>query len=149
MRAVPANAQNIGALCSYMYEKTGVVFEPNLCQGFAIISDTNDFVAGVIISNLRHHNGKAIDCEISCATETSIAWHPDVCKAVFGYIFGQLNCTRCTSITKKNNTKSRSFLEALNFVLEGNVRRGYDGEKDALIYGLLAEDCQFFGGLDG
>lgn len=149
MIAVPSTQKQLPLLCAYMKEKTGTVFDPNMCQGFAVINDKQEFIAGVLISNVRSHEGKVIDCEISCATENSIAWKPEVCRAVFGYIFTQLGCVRCTSITKKNNTKARAFLEALNFVLEGNVRRGYDGQKDALIYGLLAEDCQFLGALNG
>lgn len=149
MKAVVTDAQQRILVCKYMQEKTDVVFDPAACQGFAILNDEGIFVAGVLISNVRSHNGQAIDCEISCASEHSTAWQPSVCRAVFGYIFNQLGCVRCTSITKKNNNKSRAFLEALNFKLEGTVRKGYDGLKDALIYGLLAGDCQFVGDLDG
>lgn len=148
MLAVPAG-DKLPMLCQYMASKTGAKIDPANCQGFAVLSDEGKFVAAVIVSNLRYFNGVPFDCEISCATESSIAWRPHVCKAVFEYIFGQLGCTRVTAITRKNNTRSREFLEALNFQLEGNVRKGYDGQKDALIYGLLAEDCQFFGGIDG
>lgn len=148
MYAVPAG-DKLAMLCEYMREKVGVVFNPFTCQGFAVLSDTQEFVGAVIISNVRYSGNKAIDCEISCAAETPMAWQHHVCRAVFHYIFGQLGCVRCTSITKKNNTKARGFLEALNFTLEGNVRKGYDGEKDALLYGLLAEDCRFFGDLNG
>lgn len=148
MRAVVADRQRLILLCEYMHEKIGVRFEPTEVQGFAILSDSNTFVAAVLVSNIRYSDGKAIDCEISCAAETSIAWKPEVCRAVFGYVFGQLKCVRCTSIVMKNNKKSRAFLEALNFQLEGRLRKAYDGAKDALIYGLLAEECSFFEGLD-
>ncbi len=150
MRAVPA--YDITAkvlLCKYMYEKFEVAFDPNTVQGFAVLNGEGKFVAGVLVSNVRYYNGIPLDCEISCASDTPVAWSPEVCRAVFTYVFGQLGCIRCTSITRKNNEKSRKFLEALNFVLEGNIRRGYDGKNDALIYGLLAENCQFFGGLNG
>lgn len=149
MRAEIAKPQQLPLLCHYLEDKIGIAFNPHEVQGFAVMSDKDEFVAGVVISNVRYTGDKAIDCEISCATESSIAWKPEVCKAIFGYIFGQIGVVRCTSIVRKNNTKSRNFLEALNFQLEGNVRKGYDGQKDALIYGLLAEDCQFYGGLNG
>jgi hypothetical protein len=149
MKAVVADRQRLILICEYMYDKIGVRFNPSEVQGFAVISDVGDFVAAVIVSNLRFTDSKAIDCEISCAAETSIAWKPEVCRAIFGYIFGQLQCVRCTSIVRKNNTKSRAFLEALNFQLEGKLRKAYDGEKDALVYGLLAEECQFYGDLNG
>lgn len=150
MFAVPAG-DKLGLICSYMHEKTGTSFNPNLCQGFAVLDDNQKFVGAVVISNVRYDalTNKALDCEISCATDHKVTWKPDVCRAVFQYIFGQLGCIRCTSITRKNNTKARAFLDHLNFQLEGNVRKGYDGVTDALIYGLLAEECQFFGGLNG
>lgn len=149
MRAEVATAQQLPLLCAYMDDKIGVKFDPAAVQGFAIMSDKDVFVAGVLISNVRYHEGKAIDCEISCASESGIAWRPHVCAAVFGYVFKQLGCVRCTSVVRKNNVKSREFLEALNFELEGKLRLGYDGQKDALIYGLLASECRYFGGLNG
>lgn len=149
MRAIVADKDRVKLLCAYMYDKIGVPFEPDMCQGFAIMSDEGTFVAGVLITNLRYSNGAPIDCEISCATESSAAWRPEVCTAIFNYVFGQLGCVRCTSIVKKNNARSRAFLEALNFQLEGNLRKAYDGQKDALIYGLLAEECQYYEGLNG
>lgn len=148
MRAVPAG-DKLAMICQYMYEKIGVAFNPSQCQGFAVLNDDGSFVGAVLVSNVQYNGSAAINCEISCASETSMAWKPHVCRAVFQYVFGQLGCVRCTSITKKNNTKARAFLEALKFQLEGNIRKGYDGEKDALVYGLLREECQFFGGLNG
>lgn len=144
MKAVVADKEKLKLLCFYMYEKTQVQFDPNMVQGFAVISDTGDFAAAVIVSNVRYSGDVAVDCEISCAAETSIAWKPTVLRAVFQYVFGQLGCVRCTSIVLKKNTRSREFLEALNFQLEGRLRKAYDGTKDALIYGLLAEECAYF-----
>lgn len=146
MYAIPAG-DKLHMLCAYIYEKTGARLNPDMSQGFAILSDTNEFIAAVVVSNVRYYDGKPIDCEISCASESGVAWRPHVCTAIFQYIFGQLGCVRCTSITRKNNTKSREFLEALNFELEGKVRKGYDGEKDALVYGLLREECRYFPGV--
>lgn len=148
MIAVPVG-DKLAMVCQYVTEKIGTPFNPANCQGFAILSDEGRFAGAVLVTNYREHNGRPVDCELSCASETGMAWKPGVLNAVFQYVFGQLGCTRCTAITRKNNTKARAFLEALNFQLEGNVRRGYDGDKDALVYGLLAEECLYFGGLNG
>lgn len=126
----------------YMQQRTGAIFDPALCVAFAILNDNDEFVAGVVLSNYRKH-----DIEVSCATESSMAWRPHVMAAVFQYIFGQLGCVRCTSIVTKSNTKCRKFLDSLGFSLEGNVRLGYDGNKDALIYGLLAAECRYLVGV--
>ena len=148
MKVIIADSQRIILVCKYMQEKIGIEFDPTQVQGFAVVADDGTFVGAVLVSNLRYSGDKAIDCEISCAAETSMAWRPNVCKAIFGYIFGQLGCVRCTSIVQKNNKRSREFLEALNFQLEGNLRKAYDGFKDALVYGLLAEECKFYGDLN-
>ena len=137
MRASPAG-ELTDMVGQYVMEKTGMRVQPGMYSAFMVVNDSNDFVAGVVISNFRD-----TDCEVSCASESSAAWRPQVCRAIFKYIFEQLGCARCTSITTKRNGKARGFLEALGFQLEGNVRLGYDGVKDALIYGLLASECRF------
>lgn len=122
----------------YITEQTGMELTPGMYQAFMIVNDSKDFVAGVVFSNFRK-----TDVEVSCASETPAAWRPEVCRAIFKYVFDQLGCVRCTSITVKGNRKARGFLEGLGFQLEGNVRLGYDGRRDALIYGLLRSECRF------
>lgn len=148
MRAIPAGhlTDMVG---QYMMEKIpGLKLAPGTFQAFAFLSDKDEFVGGAVYSNFRtaeHGN----DIEISCAAETSMAFRPWVCKAVFEYAFVQLGCTRITSVTTKKNRRTRAFLEALGFALEGCVRRAYDGRNSALIYGLLAEDCRYLAGASG
>lgn len=143
MIAAPAGrlTEMVGA---YVMDKIpGLQLTPGMYQAFMVVNDQSDFVAGVIFTNYRTSADKAIDIEISCASETSAAWRPGVCRAVFKYVFEELGCVRCTSITRKSNTKARGFLEGLGFQLEGNIRLGYDGRKDALVYGLLRSECRF------
>ena len=143
MIALPAGnlTDMVGA---YITEKTGMALAPGMYQAIMVVNDEQDFVAGIVVTNFRK-----TDCEVSCASETPAAWRPEVCKTVFKYIFEQLGCVRCTSITVKSNRKARAFLEGLGFVLEGNARLGYDGVRDALIYGLLRSECRFLGEPDG
>jgi len=137
MIAVPAGI-NTSLVGRYVAEKCGCIFQEGMFQAMAILNDKKEFVGGVVISEYRDH-----DCQISCATETSAAWRDSVMRGVFDYIFNQLGCVRCTSITKKGNKKARTFLEGLGFVLEGNMRLGFDGIKDALLYGLLKSECRY------
>jgi len=140
MIAVPAQG-NTELVGRYVAEKCGIVFTPGMFQALAILDDNGTFVAGVVVSEWRGH-----DCQISCATESSAAWRPSVMRGVFDYIFNQLGCVRCTSITKKSNKRCRDFLTGLGFQLEGRIRLGYDGVKDALVYGLLASECRYIQG---
>lgn len=118
----------------------GLKLDIGMYQAFAFIADDGTFVGGCVISNFR-----GTDCEISCAAENSMAFRRHVMQAVFHYIFVQLKCVRCTSITTRGNRRARKFLEALGFQLEGNLRLAYDGQRDALVYGLLARDCRYLG----
>lgn len=137
MIALPAG-EFTGMVGEYIAEKTGMELTPGMYQAFMVVNENQDFVAGVVVTNFRK-----TDCEISCASESPAAWRPTVCRAIFKYVFEQLGCVRCTSITVKGNRKARGFLEGLGFQLEGNVRLGYDGRRDALIYGLLRSECRF------
>jgi len=137
MIAVPAGDKTL-LVGAYITEKTGCHLEPGMYQAMAILDDDSNFQGGVVISEYRGY-----DCQISCASETPMAFRDRVCHAVFDYIFNQLGCVRCTSITRKSNKRARSFLESLGFVLEGRIRKGYDGVKDGMIYGFLKEECRF------
>lgn len=138
MRAIPAGGLT-DMVAAYMTEQTGATFAPGTYSAMAIVDDNDDFVGGVVFSNFR-----GTDCEISCAAEPHAGiWRPHIMRAVFTYVFQQLGCVRCTSVTTKANQRARDFLEGLGFELEGKLRLGYDGRRDALIYGLLARDCRY------
>jgi hypothetical protein len=143
MRAVPAG-ENTNLVGLYVQDKTGCSFDPGMFTAMAILDTDGSFCGGVVFSEYRDY-----DCQLSCAAETPIAWKEEVLRAIFDYTFNQLGTVRCTALTKKSNRRARAFLEGLGFVLEGRIRRGYDGVKDALIYGLLREECVYIQELDG
>lgn len=130
-------------VAQYVSEKTGGVWTPGMYQALMVVNSKGEFCAGVIVDNYMR-----IDCRMSVAAETFAVWRPHVLRAIFHYVFVQLGCVRCTATTRKTNMKARAFLEGLGFKLEGNLRKGFDGVKDALIYGLLAEECRFLEGFN-
>lgn len=134
----------LSLLASYVNEKTGAVFLPGMFQALTVVNDSGEFCAVVIVANYRQ-----VDCEITCVSETPAAWRPHVCRAVFTYVFDTLGCARCTCITTKANRKARSFLTSLGFQLEGRLRKGIDGVKDALLYGMLRSECRFLADYQG
>lgn len=114
--------------------------------GFAVYTEQNAFVAGVVVSNFRGTN-----CEVSMAAETANWARKGVMRTIFEYIFDTAGCVRCTCIVAStaSTKRTRRFLLGIGFVLEGNMRRAYDGQSDALIFGLLREHCRFLGGYTG
>lgn len=150
MHTIPAGDKT-NMVGQYLMEKVpGLRLTPEMYTAFAFLSDKSEFVGGCVVTNFREGQF-GNDCEITCAAETPMAFRPHVFRAVFGYVFEQLSCVRLTAVTTTRNKRARTFLEAIGFVLEGNIRRGYDGRRNALVYGLLASDCRYLGsrGADG
>jgi ribosomal protein S18 acetylase RimI-like enzyme len=89
--------------------------------------------------------GRSIDVT---AASVDPAWsrRRDILHALFAYPFLQLGCTRMSCHVSVHNKKAIKLAEGLGFVLEGRLRRGYDGINDALLYGMLREECNWLRG---
>lgn len=67
---------------------------------------------------------------------------PEFLFAAFDYPFNQLEKRRVTAFMHSRNRKVISFVENLGFKLEGKMPHYYKHD-DAVIYGMLREDCRF------
>jgi hypothetical protein len=110
------------------------------------------FSPHVAIGVIRHdrlcggivfHNWFGHSIEMSGAFDTPGWCLPDTMRRLFAYPFIQLGCVRMTTITAKNNKPARMIDEGFGFKLEGTARKGWDGKQDAMIYGMLAEECKW------
>lgn len=102
-------------------------------------------VGGAIRAGLVVHPLNMFDAEISLFSETPRAWTPGIARGIATYLFGHRKFRRLTFSIHPKNKRSRSLVERLGAKLEGRKRRGYDGHRNALIYGLLPEECPFYG----
>lgn len=108
------------------------------------IADNSALVAGAVFHNYRGH-----DIEISfAATNPRWATRGRV-SAIMGYPFNQLGCARLTTVTGRKNKRARALDEKLGFKLEGVIRKGYDGQQDAMVYGMLKHECKWIRKHDG
>lgn len=107
----------------------------NPCAAIGVVVDDR-LIAGVVYNNYRDYDVQMTIASIAPHWATRRTLH-----SFFHYPFMQLGCARATASTAKNNHKARAMLERLGFVHEGKLRRGYDGRKDAMIYGLLREEA--------
>ena len=64
-------------------------------------------------------------------------------KASFLYPFVQLGCRRITCHVARKNHKSRAFVKRLGFKLEGKRRNGMANGQDAMLYGMIREECRW------
>lgn len=75
---------------------------------------------------------------------TSPAWaSPKTLRQLFAYPFVQLGLRRMTTITAANNASARALDERLGFKQEGILRAHYPGDVDAILYGMLREECRW------
>lgn len=63
--------------------------------------------------------------------------------AAFAYPFKQLGCTRVSGLVRLDNVVAQKFDEHLGFKREGLLRRWYPDGCDAIVYGMLREECRF------
>lgn len=118
------------------------VDEIDLKNGYTtlgVVDDNNDLIFGVVYYDYR----KPVDIQVCIAADKSNWANRETLNILFGYPFRQLNCRRMTAIISKKNKKSRSICERLGFVYEGNARKAMNNGDDAIIYGLLKEDCKW------
>lgn len=85
---------------------------------------------------------------------TIVAKHPmwarkEIVSAILRYPFEQAGCTRITAIVREGNARSIRLVERVGFRKEGVCRRAYNGKTNAIIFGMLREDCERKGWLNG
>jgi hypothetical protein len=98
---------------------------------------------GRLVAGCVYQNFRTIDIDVVMAADSPSWALPDTLRALFGYPFLQLGVVRLTAIIGRANKRSRRLAEGLGFRLEGRARRALDGREDAMIYGMLREECRF------
>lgn len=102
-------------------------------------------IAGIVFRNYR----SGVDIEVDLAAEDPRWAFPVTLRRLFRYPFVQLGLPRITCIVSAANARCRELCEGrpgkpgLGWKHEGTARRAYDGTNDALIFGMLREDCRF------
>lgn len=89
----------------------------------------------VSIAGLALWNGH--DCEAFLWSAGTL--HRDFIRAFGRYVWQDLGCDRVSCRVAADNPWAE-ILPRLGFVIEGRMRRAFDGQIDMLIFGLLRED---------
>lgn len=63
--------------------------------------------------------------------------------AFFRYPFIDLEMRRVTAAVASDNAPSLKMMDQLGFKAEGVIRHGYDGFRDAVVFGMLREECRW------
>lgn len=63
---------------------------------------------------------------------------------IFTALFSR--AVRVTALVAPDNHRAIKQMRRLGFVYEGFIRKGVEGHRDALMFGMLREDCRFLPG---
>ena len=102
------------------------------------IVDDQSIIGGAVFNNYRHPN-----IEVTFATSTPRWCSRSILRGIFAYPFLQLKCSRLTAVTEAKNQSVRTFLLHLGFREEGQMRRAFPNGEDAVIHGMLREECRW------
>lgn len=118
---------------------------PDMADGFGACKALGVVRRGVLIGGVVYYRYHPSDGDImaSFAFDRPDWCYPQTMRALFDYPFGQLGCRRMTVIVARNNKRSRKVCEGFGFKLEGVMRKAMGRRIDAMIYGMLREECRF------
>ncbi len=123
------------AVAKWAGERLGCSFiEP--FEAVGILNRFNQRVGAAIFNDFADRN-------IELTVYGLGAFQRGVCLWMANYCFIQNDCLRVTTRTEASNLYVRKLLEHHGWVKEGTLRDWYGSGDDAIIYGLLREDCRF------
>lgn len=100
---------------------------------------------GAVVGALVCEFWSGFDCKFSTAVSDEHVITPKLLHVIFDTLFSKVK--RITAEVDPENITSIDRLVRMGFVYEGFKRRGLDGVNDAMIYGMLPEDCKFLTGV--
>lgn len=103
------------------------------------------FDGDLLIAACAYNRHVGFDCSMTMAAVSPRWATRGAIRAFMAYPFRQLGCRRVTASAASDNPRSIRMLEGFGFVREGVQRKGYDGVRDAVCFGMLIEDCRWLG----
>lgn len=96
--------------------------------------------AGVVFNQHR----PLLNIELTIASVGDKRWcNREVLWWIFAYPFLQLKCKRVTALVDSTNQPVQAFLCRVGFHQEGILRQGYPPNGDAVIFGMLKDECRW------
>ncbi len=97
-----------------------------------------DLIAGVVYTDYNESDG---DLQLHIAATTPRWCTKNTIRMFLDYPFNQLDCVRVTCLCAADNLRIATFLDGIGFTREGVLRKAFGRKVDAIIFGMLKEDC--------
>lgn len=121
----------------------GVAWDIRQVTWLTSLSQSGSILGVAVFSRFTEGN-----CEITVASQSPQFISKSFAFACTYYAFETCKCRRVTAIIAVGNEKSLNLAQQLGFRIEGRLRNWF-ASGDALIHGLLREDCKWFKALNG
>lgn len=106
------------------------------------VNDQNNLVGGLAIRFLTPFEGSlSIWIDKPCYFPSK----KDL-EGLFHQAFVSAGLVRLSCKVRRRNRKARRLLEHLGFKMEGVSPRGFDGQRDACLYGMTVDNCPWLKG---
>lgn len=130
---------------AFLEAETGVAFAHLDLSDWFCVSCWNDHDAVVGVLTMEPRNW--FDWHMSCAIADQRLMTRRLLRTIFKTMFSR--AVRITALVDPGNERALGQVKRMGFQYEGFLRRGVEGNRDALMWGMLAEDCPFLPGYKG
>lgn len=104
------------------------------------IEKNGDLIAGVVYTDYNPSDG---DIQMHIAATTPRWCTKNTIRMFLDYPFNQLDCVRVTALCAEDNPRVARFLDGIGFTREGILRKAFGRRTNAIIFGMLKEECQW------
>lgn len=100
---------------------------------------------GVIYDGFDYVGTEPFSAQIAVVGMNSGWMTAGVLYWTFHLPFNVLGLSRLTAAPSQENDQSIKHIHGTGFSLEGLIRKGYDGQRDVFLFGMLKEECLWIG----
>lgn len=126
-------------------DETGINFGfCDMRDWFCVTARSDD---GEIMGVLACEPKTWFDWHFSCAILDQRCMSRRLLRTIFKTLFTR--AVRVTALVSPDNERAVKQMRRMGFLYEGFLRLGVEGNRDAYIFGMLADDCRFLPGYQG
>lgn len=98
---------------------------------------------GRIVAGVVFYDYRKTDMMLAVAADDPGWMTRGILRAIFDYPFRQMNCQRVSAVIDRRNKRARKLVEGIGFRMEGVLRSALRHNRDAILYGLLNDECKW------
>lgn len=115
-------------------------FNPMNATAIGLV-DTDGNIKTVVAYNMYDEKHGIIAMHIF--SDTPLYLRPQYMREFFRYPFDQLGCVRITALVPADQPETVKLNEKIGFKVEGVARKGFRRSTDAVIMGMLRDECRW------